>query len=88
MIYAAIMLFGMMVGLITGYLMGRADYSKAPQRKPEDNTILVKRSRTSLRSPLQTNRLSYEEYKLKDSGLYDVVRPKGRNNTDKVEVGR
>lgn len=84
MIYAAALL----VGVITGYWMGREARSKPAERKPEDNTILVKRSRTSLRSPLQTNKVSYEEYKLKDSGLYDVVRPKGRNNTDKVEVGR
>lgn len=84
MIYAAVL----MVGVITGYLMGREAHRKPVERKPEDNTILVKRSRTSLRSPLQTNKVSYEEYKLKDSGLYDVVRPKGRNNTDKVEVGR
>jgi hypothetical protein len=84
MIYAAVLL----VGVITGYLMGRETRGKPIERKPEDNTILIKRSRTSLRSPLQTNKVSYEEYKLKDSGLYDVVRPKGKNNTDKVEIGR
>lgn len=84
MIYAAVL----MVGVITGYLMGRETRGKPVERKQEDNTILVKRSRTSLRSPLQTNKVSYEEYKLKDSGLYDVVRPKGKNNTDKVEMGR
>ncbi len=84
MIYAAVLL----VGVITGYLMGRATPVKPVERKSDDNTIMVKRSRTSLRSPLQTNKVSYEEYKLKDSGLYDVVRPKGRNNTDKVEIGR
>jgi hypothetical protein len=84
MIYATVLL----VGVITGYLMGREARGKPVERKAEDNTILVKRSRTSLRSPLQTNKVRYEEYKLKDSGLYDVVRPKGKNNTDKVEMGR
>ena len=84
MMYAAVLL----VGIITGYWMGCAPRGKTVERKQEDNTIMVKRSRTSLRSPLQTNKVSYDEYKLADSGRYDVVRPKGRNNTDKVEVGR
>lgn len=83
MIYAAVL----MVGIITGYLMGRSTSSKPIDKKVEDNTILVKRSRGSLRSPLQTSKVSYEEYKLKDSGLYDVVRPTGRKK-EGVEVGR
>lgn len=84
MTYAAILLVGILLGYSLCYI---ASGSRATAQDKPSNTVTVKRNRPSLRSPLQTNKTSYEQYKLKESGLFDVVRP-SKKKTDEIEVGR
>lgn len=83
MIEASILLIGIIIGYAMCYFAVRRDTPKRTQQ--EDNTVLVKRSRTSLRSPLQTNRVKYEKYRTRDTGLYSPVKPKKREGS--VEIG-
>ena len=84
MIEASILLSGIIIGYLLCYFA--QDRHAAPRRVPqEDNTVLVKRSRVSLRNPLQTNRVQYEKYKTRDTGLYSPVKPSKKE--DKIEVG-
>lgn len=85
MVEAGILLSGIIIGYTMCYLAVTKDTPKRTMPQ-EDNTVLVKRSRVSLRNPLQTNRIQYEKYKTRDTGLYSPVKPK-KKAEDNVEVG-
>lgn len=86
MIFAGVLLVGIIIGYVMCYLA--REPSQTRQKGTEDaQTILVKRSKPSLRSPLQTHRIAYEKYQTKDTGLYAPVKAKG-GTKDEVEIGR
>ena len=60
---------------------------KGAVKEPEQSTILVKRSKPSLRNPMRTNTVAYEKYKTSDTGLFQPVKPK-QPGKDEIEVGR
>jgi len=82
MLYAATLLSGILIGYSLCYFAPR----QMNTVKREDQTVLVKRSKPSLRSPLQTNKIAYEQYKTKDTGLYAPV--KAKPDDKEVEIGR
>lgn len=84
MIYSVVLLVGIVVGYALCYF---APTKTKVIPAPEENTIMVKRSKPSLRSPLQTNKVAYEQYKTKDTGLYAPVKPRA-NRKDEIEVSR
>lgn len=85
MMYAAVLLVGMVCGYLMCYLAQRP---RPPERKQhEDKEIMIKRNKPSLRSPLRTTQMKYEKYKTRDTDLYAPVRPKAKRN-DEFEVGR
>lgn len=88
MIYAVVLF----VGIITGYALcyfakGSVSRSKARKHDQEDqDTILVRRSKVSLRSPLKTHRTHYDKFKVRDSGLYSPRKPSGEPMKQKDEI--
>lgn len=71
---------------IAGYLLCFFTRSERPREaQPREQTVLVARNKPSLRNPLRTSRVEYEEYKT-SRGLYAAVKPKG--DTENIEVGR
>ena len=82
MIEAGILLVGIIVGYGLCYFAGKGHL---PQKK-DDQTVLVKRNRMSLRNPLQTNRTQYDKFKTRSTGLYSPVKPKGENK-EEVDIG-
>jgi len=84
MTYAIVLLIGILIGFVLCYFAQIRQHMPMSQ---DDKTVMVKRSRLSLRSPQQTHRTHYDKYKSSGSGLYSPVKPK-HDNPDKVEVGR
>jgi len=85
-IFAGVLLVGILIGYAMCYFA--REPSQTRQKPVEDaQTILVRRSKPSLRSPLQTHRIAYEKYQTKDTGLYAPVKAKG-GTKDEVEIGR
>ncbi|OMF47715.1 hypothetical protein [Paenibacillus amylolyticus] len=85
MMYAAVLLVGMVCGYLMCYMAQRP---RPPERvQHEDKEIMVKRNKPSMRSPLRTTQVKYDKYKTRDSGLYAPVKPKV-SRKDEFEVGR
>lgn len=82
-----------LLAFIGGFVLCYASFILLPSmgkrvtKDEEPNTILVKRSRPSLRNPMRTNTVAYEKYKTSDTGLFQPVKPK-QPSKDEIEVGR
>jgi len=85
-IFAGVLLVGIIIGYVMCYLARKPSQTRKNDVR-DAQTILVKRSKPSLRSPLQTHRIAYEKYQMKDTGLYAPVKAKG-GTKDEVEIGR
>jgi|GEM_PF-3051530 len=84
MIEAGVLLVGIILGYLLCYIATNRHTTLSKSR--DENTVMVKRSRMSLRSPLQTNRVQYDKFKTRGTGLYSPVKPKSDKKED-VEVG-
>lgn len=74
----------LLTGIIVGYLLCYFAY-RAPQgRRKDEEVVMVKRSKPSLRSPLKTHRSEYEKYRTRDTGLYAPT--KAKDKKDEITV--
>ena len=80
MLYAGTLLVGILIGYALCY------FAQSPAHGTHDSTVLVKRSRPSLRSPLRTHNVKYDKYKTNEN-LYSAVKATG-GKKEEVELGR
>lgn len=76
----------LLVGIVVGYLACFiATKSPRTGTKEDESTVLVKRSKPSLRSPLRTHKTQYDKYRTKESGLYAPMKAKNESK-DEVNI--
>lgn len=74
------------VCLLIGYALCYFSIKPPAAKKTETETLLVKRAKPSLRNPMRTYNVAYDEYKTQ-KGLYAPVKPKSEKK-EEIEVGR
>ncbi|PWV90251.1 hypothetical protein DFQ01_14427 [Paenibacillus cellulosilyticus] len=75
---------------LCGFVLGR-NWEKAtqplPQPSDKEQTVLVRRVKSSFRNPARTFEHDYNEYKTR-GGLYAPVKPGKGSTADDIDVGR
>jgi hypothetical protein len=88
LILSGLLIMMIVCAFLAGYGFARATQSdQQPRGKPPDEqqTILVKRNRTSFRNPAKTNKSTYDEYKT-SKGLYAPVKPGKGSTADDIDL--
>ena len=81
--YAIVAIVSMCAGYLLCYV--KSDRRRDTQEQPAEQ--LVKRVKPSLRSPLKTSKVQYDQYRSEKTGLYAPVKPKA-DSKDEVQIGR
>lgn len=72
----AILIVVFVLGALFGYKLHGRKRVPPPVVGDDEETVKVKRTKPSLRNPMRTYDVKYEDFKTK-RGLYEPVRPRG-----------
>ncbi|RAV22212.1 hypothetical protein [Paenibacillus contaminans] len=86
--YALLVFVSLVTGYALCYVSMRKEQSEPAVKESHDpKEVMVKRVRSSMRSPLKTTKTEYDKYKTNGSELYSPVKPANKQK-DEVELGR